>query len=160
MGNAGIAPTKTRMTSPIPGRLFALLCVVCCGAVLASQPAKAALRAGAAAVDVTPEKLPVLINGGFLSASADKVHDPLFARCLVLDDGTTRLAVCVVDSCLMPRDLLDDAKARASKSTGIPTSRMLVSATHAHSCPAAMGVLGTDVDPSTPIAAGQEWACV
>jgi len=44
-----------------------------------------ALRAGASAIDVSPTSFPVLINGGFLQASATKVNDPLFARCLVLD---------------------------------------------------------------------------
>jgi hypothetical protein len=104
------------------------------------------LRAGAAAVDASPKKLPVLINGGFLENSATKVNDPLFARCLVLDDGTTRLAIVVVDSCMMPRELLDKAKEMARERTGIPTEKMLISATHTHSAPAAMGALGCRPD--------------
>ena len=104
------------------------------------------LRAGTAAVDVSPVKFPVLINGGFLQNSAAKVNDPLFARCLVLDDGTTRLAIVVVDSCMMPRELLDRAKEIAREKTGIPTDRMLISATHTHSAPAAMGALGCPAD--------------
>src|SRR4051812_14688878 len=90
-------------------------------------PARPSLRAGAAAVDISPTQFPVNINGGFLAGFASKVNDPLHARALVLDDGTTRLAICVIDSCLMPRELLDEAKALASKSTGIPTDRMLIS---------------------------------
>jgi hypothetical protein len=104
------------------------------------------LRVGAAAVDVSPSRLPVLINGGFLESSATKVNDPLFARCLVLDDGTTRLAIVVVDSCMMPRELLDKAKEMARERTGIPTEKMLISATHTHSAPAAMGALGCRPD--------------
>jgi hypothetical protein len=97
-------------------------------------------------VDVTPSRLPVLVNGNFLQAKADKVRDPLAARALVLDDGATRLAIVVVDSCMMPRELLDRAKALARDRTGIPVDRMLVSATHTHSAPAAMGALGCDAD--------------
>ena len=48
----------------------------------------------------------------------------------------------VVDSCILPRDLLDEAKEAASKSTGIRVDRMLLSATHTHSAPAAVGGLG------------------
>ncbi len=102
--------------------------------------------AGAAAVDVTPEKFPVIVNGMFLSRTADKAFDPVFARALVLDDRTTRLAIVVVDSCMMPRELLDRAKDLAYSRTGIPPGRILISATHTHSAPAAMGCLGTDAD--------------
>src|SRR3954470_10321196 len=105
-------------------------------------------RAGAYAMDVSPPKLPALVNGGFLEARSDKVRDPLHARCLVLDDGDTRLAFAVVDSCMMPRDLLDRAKGLAREKTGIPTDRMLISATHTHSAPAAMGALGCAADPA------------
>ncbi len=103
-------------------------------------------RAGAATVDVSPTVFPVLVNGAFLEAKATKVVDPLFARALVLDDGTVKLAIVVVDSCMMPRELLDRAKELASKATGLRTDRMLISATHTHSAPAAMGALGCPAD--------------
>ncbi|RUL88110.1 LamG domain-containing protein [Tautonia sociabilis] len=104
--------------------------------------------AGAAAVDVSPDYLPAIVNGGFLRRDATQVHDPLFARAFVLDDGSTRIALCVVDTCMMPRDLIDRAKALARDRTGIPTDRMMVSATHTHSAPASMGCLGCPVDPA------------
>ncbi|MCP4812171.1 MAG: hypothetical protein GY888_06650, partial [Planctomycetaceae bacterium] len=68
------------------------------------------LRAGAVAIDVTPLKLPVIINGSMVEKTADKIVDRLHARCLVLDDGTIQVAIVVVDSCMMPRKLLDHAK--------------------------------------------------
>lgn len=105
------------------------------------------LRAGAAIVDVSPLKLPAIVNGGFLEAQSDTIHDRLHARALVLDDGDTRLALVVVDSCMMPRELIDQAKALAREQTGIPVERMLVSATHTHTAPSAMGALGSRPDP-------------
>lgn len=110
-------------------------------------PARAEIRAGAAAVDVTPLQLPVLVNGGMTSRSADKSTSPLYARALVLDDGRERIAIVVVDSCMMPKILLDDAKHLAAQRTGIKPDRMLISATHTHTAPASMGCLGTDADP-------------
>src|SRR5215211_3723306 len=127
-----------------------LICSTFPGAAQGAAAPEARLRAGAAAADITPTQFPVLVNGGFLPVVANQASDKLHARCLVLDDGKTKLAICVVDSCLMPRDLLDEAKKLASKSTGIPVERMLVSATHTHSAPASMGILGTDVDPHYP----------
>ena len=118
--------------------------------LLCARLSFAEFRAGAAAVDVTPQKLPVVVVGGILSRTATEVHTPLFAKAIVLDDGQTRLAIVVVDSCAMPRSLIDEAKAMAAKGTGIATENMLISATHTHSAPAVLGGLGTDVDPEYP----------
>ena len=103
-------------------------------------------RAGASSVDVTPVEFPVKVNGGFFEAMATKVQDPLYARCIVLDDGSVRVAVVVVDNCLIPQEIFDAAKEMANKSTGIPVERMMMSATHTHSGPAAVGALGTEPD--------------
>ncbi len=110
-----------------------------------SQPARV-FRAGAVAIDITPQEFPVLINGGVSERTADRAVDPLHARCLVLDDGTIQIAIAVIDSCMIPRALLDEAKKAARTATGIPTGRMLISATHTHSAPSVAPVLGTDRD--------------
>ena len=108
--------------------------------------AKQTFRAGAHAIDITPKTFPVVVNGGMSERTATKVVDPLHARCLVLDDGTIQIAFAIVDNCVIPRPLLDEAKALAHKATGIPVHRMLIAATHAHSCPSVFGVLGSDCD--------------
>ena len=85
----------------------------------------------------------MIVNGGMRERVVGKVIDPLHARCLVLDDGTTQLAIVVVDSCMIPRALLDDAKRQARAATGIPASRMLISATHTHEAPSVCAILGS-----------------
>ena len=112
---------------------------------LAEEQAKV-FRAGAAAVDISPTKFPVIVNGGMSERTADKVVDPLHARCLVLDDASTRAAIVMVDSCVVPRALADRAKEQARAATGIPTERMLIAATHTHSAPSVLGALGSDAD--------------
>ncbi|MDB5308314.1 MAG: hypothetical protein JWO38_2516 [Gemmataceae bacterium] len=113
-------------------------------------PAGAApkLRAGASAVDVTPERFPVAVNCGFAEVVGPAARDRLHARTLVLDDGTIRLAVVVVDNCMMPREFLDRAKDLIAAETRIPADRQLIAATHTHSAPAVMGCLGSDPDPA------------
>ncbi len=106
----------------------------------------AALKAGAFAMDVTPLTFPVSVNGGMADRQATSAHDPLHARCLVLDDGTTQLALVVVDSCMVPREIMDAAKAIASKKTGIPVSNILISATHTHTAPTVTGVFQSEPD--------------
>jgi hypothetical protein len=127
--------------------LLATLLLVLTAAPPPEAKQGAALRAGAAVVDISPGKFPVRVNGMFTERTADKITDPLTARAIALDDGTTRLVLCVVDSCMVPRDLIDAAKKQASEATGIPTDRMMVSATHTHSAPAAMSCLGSRMDP-------------
>ncbi|HEY7119558.1 MAG TPA: PVC-type heme-binding CxxCH protein [Tepidisphaeraceae bacterium] len=113
---------------------------------LAPSFAQGAFQAGAYAQDITPTTFPVIINGGFTEVIATKANDTLHARALVLADGTGKIAIVVVDSCMLPRELLDDAKSRAGKLTGIPIDRMLIAATHTHSAPSSMGCLGSDAD--------------
>ena len=116
----------------------------------------AEFRAGAVALDVSPKQFPVLVNGGMTSRSATGVTDPIYAKALVLADGKTEIAIVVVDSCMMPRPMLDEAKALATKRTGIPSDRILISATHTHTAPSTLDCLGTKADPRyTPYLTGK-----
>jgi hypothetical protein len=126
------------------------LLIICATLVLplCAQAAPNTFKAGVAAIDVSPQTYPVLANGGFLERSATSLLDPLYARAVALSDGETTIVMCVVDSCMMPQDLIDQAKKAASKITGISTDRMMVSATHTHSAPSAMACLGSRVDPA------------
>ena len=103
--------------------------------VRSAPPSTGKLRAGAATSNITP---PLGISlDGLISQNgpALHVHDELHARCLVLDDGTRRIAIAICDSTMLWQDLIDEAKAIASETTGLPTERMLISATHTHSTP-------------------------
>lgn len=104
-------------------------------------------RAGAAAIDITPTKWPVYLVGSFRERPATKAWDRLHARAIVLDDGRTRLAIVLVDSCMIPRELFDEVKQRASKQTGIRSDRMLMAATHTHSAPASLDRLFAKASP-------------
>lgn len=106
------------------------------------------LKAGAFAMDISPETYPVSINGGMRDRQAKGANDPLMARCLVLDDGKTTLAIAVCDSCMIPRDIFDRAKQLASKATGIPVSNMMFSATHTHEAVTVTGVFQSEPEPA------------
>ncbi|MDY0170439.1 MAG: neutral/alkaline non-lysosomal ceramidase N-terminal domain-containing protein [Thermoguttaceae bacterium] len=94
------------------------------------------LQAGAAAVDISPQEFPVNMPGGFSANFAEGVHDPLHSRALVLSDGTTTLAMVVVDNLGVAREAGDEAKALAAERTGIAAKNILLAATHTHSAPA------------------------
>jgi len=110
--------------------------------------ARAEFKAGAFAMNVVPENFPISVNGNMQDVQAKGVHDPLHARCLVLDDGKTQIALVIVDSCMIPRELMDAAKKLAEKKTGIPTSHILISATHTHTAPTLGGVFQSEPNPA------------
>jgi len=101
--------------------------------------------AGAATSVITP-RLGVSINGHFNDRVAKHIHDELHARCLVLNDGQTRLAIVVCDSCMIPRTVMDAAKLLIQQRTGILAESVLISATHTHSGPTCTGVFQSEPD--------------
>ncbi len=123
-----------------------LLLVVLSFCVTAICEEQRTLKAGASCIDITPTKLPVIVNGNFFPATADKVLDPLHARCLILHDGKEHVVLVVVDSCLIPLALVDNTKRRITERTGIPADRIMISATHCHSAPSLHAALGTPDD--------------
>src|SRR5258706_437219 len=112
----------------------------------AAEPQFRQLRAGAAASNISPW-LGLSINGGFSDHKATNIHDDLHARCLVLDNGETRIGIVVVDSCMVPREIFDEAKRLIEKETGLAGDHLLMSATHTHSAPAATPIFQSDPDP-------------
>jgi neutral ceramidase len=101
-----------------------------------SKAANREFRAGAALLDVTPE-LGSLIVGGFNPIPARHIHDPLYARALVLDDGAHRIAFVVCDNVAITREAIDAAKEIIERQSKLPGSRVMVSSTHTHSGPSA-----------------------
>jgi hypothetical protein len=100
----------------------------------------AALTAGAAVADITPA-VGVRMGGyGARTGVAEDVHDALHARALVLDDGSTRLAIVVCDLVGVMADLVAEARSIIASDTGIPPECVLVSATHTHSGPGTIGI--------------------
>ena len=120
--------------------------------VFSAEESPSSLLAGAHAQEITPPKFPISVNGNMADQLATSAHDPLFARCIVLKEKKSAIqpeaaiAIVVCDSCMIPRNLLDRAKDLAAKKTGIPTSNILISATHAHSCPTLAGVFQSEPD--------------
>ncbi len=98
------------------------------------------LRAGAATSNITPA-LGVSLDG-VISQNGPALHvrDELHARCLVLDDGTERIALVVCDSTMMAGFVIEEAKKIIQEQSGLPPDRVLVSATHAHSMPRAIRI--------------------
>ncbi len=90
--------------------LHGLLVVIACAACTAAEKGERVFRAGAAASNITPP-LGELIVGGWEPIPATHIHDELHARCLVLDDGSTKLAIVLCDNVGIPQEVFDLAQA-------------------------------------------------
>ena len=104
-------------------------------------------RAGAAKADITPTSWPTPMAGTFSENLAHKAWDPLNVRAIVLDDGTTKIAIAVINSCYCPRSLCDEAKRRIEESIGICADHVMASATHTHTAPASCDCDNIKSDP-------------
>jgi len=105
------------------------------GTAVAAEPT---LKAGAATSNITPA-LDGIIVGQFAPYPAKHIHDELHARCLVLDDGKTKLALVVCDLLGFHRNVSNEARRLIEQETGIPPQNVLISATHTHSATSALG---------------------
>ena len=99
----------------------------------AQSPGEKQFQAGVATSNITPWLGGGLVGNFGTPPPAKYVHDELHARCFVLDDGKTRIALVVSDSIYISREVLDDAKRQMTDATGLPADRMLMSCTHTHS---------------------------
>ena len=91
-----------------------------------SQNGATRLRAGAHKIDFTPKESDLRI-------STDSIRDRLFARAIVVDDGSTCAVLVGIDLGAAGNQIVDDALPRASKAAGCPAQNIIISATHTHS---------------------------
>ena len=103
------------------------------------------LKAGSASANITPP-LGTRIPGGFRPRYAENVDDELFAKAVVIDNGTTRIAIVTCDLIAIPEKIADAAKARIADRCDIPAAHVMVNATHTHTAVAISDLLGVDED--------------
>lgn len=99
------------------------------------------LRAGAARIDITPDVKAIAVPLGGYTARAAKpavgVHDPVYARAIVLSQGGAKMGIVSVDLCFLPanfRELIGNRIA-ASGVVGLGIDHLLIAATHSHTSP-------------------------
>jgi hypothetical protein len=115
--------------------------VLTLGAVVSAH---ADLTVAAGKVEITPSR-PVYIAGYGQNRKSTGVHDPLWARCIVLRNGNQTVALVSCDVIGIAR--FHNQKIRAMIKT-VPTERILIGSTHTHSGPDTYGQWGPNVKTS------------
>jgi hypothetical protein len=92
---------------------------------------RGALHAGAAKVDITPQDLSGLTN--LWRTPFVGVHDPIFVRALVLENGVNRAAIVAAD--LVEFGDTNELRQRIEKEIGIPVENTIITASHNHNAP-------------------------
>jgi hypothetical protein len=95
------------------------------------------LKAGAAMRDITPDHLIPISGGMGTPEMPNGFQGKLTTRALVLEKGSTRVAIVSVDNIGWPAYLGDRSRKLIK---GIAPENILIGATHAHSCPDAYGL--------------------
>jgi hypothetical protein len=93
-----------------------------------------ALRAGAARVDITPAAdaaLPMAGYGG-RTQGATGIHDSIFVRAIVLDDGATQVALVAWELLYVPDPVWADVSQTVAAELGIQPENFLLAAVHNH----------------------------
>ncbi|MCX6993091.1 MAG: neutral/alkaline non-lysosomal ceramidase N-terminal domain-containing protein [Kiritimatiellaeota bacterium] len=106
------------------------------------------MNAGAARIDITPDH-DVWMDGMIRAHRSTGVHDPLFAKALVLCETNPHrdgVALVSVDVCVIGTADNLAMRRRITKKTGIPTDRIILAATHSHSGPATVGYFNPKED--------------
>jgi neutral ceramidase len=126
-----------RRPSPMPN------CLITSIAVLALAPLAATagtLSVGAAKVDITPPANAALLMSGYEGRGPfQSIHDHIYARAIVLSDGTHTAAILAWELIEMPNGVWQDLSQRISQQLQIPVNNILLAGEHVHSAPAPAG---------------------
>lgn len=96
---------------------------------------KKSLFAGVAVTDVTPPIGLQLCGYPYYCRENTGVHDPLYASCMVLDNGECKLAIVAADLVGFTKKITRSVRERVSKLTSIPATNISLCCSHTHSGP-------------------------
>ena len=100
---------------------------------------------GTGRIEITPPE--GCLMGGYAARSrpAKSVHDPLYARALVLGDGDRRIAIVACDLLGIEPATALDVRRRVEAHVGIPVSHTMLCCSHTHAGPLAVHRRATHV---------------
>lgn len=115
-----------------------LLAPVLLFGLLAHAFAQNELRAGVAAISITPPNGTPLA-GYYRKRLSEGVLDELHAKAIVFEQGGAKAALVICDILTLPRHTIVTARQLIETQTGIPGANVMIAATHSHTSPVVTG---------------------
>src|SRR5438094_8356915 len=100
------------------------------------------MNVGAAQIDITPDRAVDLSGFAARIQPSIGVLDPVFAKCLYLEEREHRLLLAAVDVVALDRAFLKSFRNWARDELNLGADQVLLSATHTHSAPATARLCG------------------
>jgi neutral ceramidase len=119
------------MRREIPLRAVLILSAIFCASAF-SRTVHAGLKGGCSKVNITPPVGVWLSGYGGRDKPSDDIFDELYAKALVLDNGSDAVAIISVDLLWIPPQITSEVRAIVKDKTGISEQNVIVSATHTH----------------------------
>ena len=101
---------------------------------------------GTAKLDITPG-LGCHMCGYFNDRLSTDIHDPLYVKALSISDGEREIGLILVDTIYLPQFVVEKSKELIAAKTGVDAEHVLISATHTHTGPAIVALLGAPEEP-------------
>lgn len=108
------------------------------------------MKAGFAERDITPEPGMEKPGGYGKAYHGDNVHDPCKIRASVFSDGQAKIALIGIDTLIIPRTFVQNARARIEEACGISSNAILAGASHSHSA-GPLGMIQNEYDHASPL---------
>lgn len=89
-------------------------------------------QAGFCEADITPA-IGMEQPGGYGKSFHKTLHDPCKVRVAVFDDGKHKAVLVGIDALMIPRQIVEKARAEIQQHSGIPPESILIGASHSHS---------------------------
>ena len=108
------------------------------------------LTAGASTIDISPVDSQFLFGYPHVERYSTGVHDPLFSSALYLCNGNSGVIFIANDIVFIPREVVNNARARIERETNVPAGNIMITATHTHSAPHTVDHISNQSDPMVP----------
>jgi len=128
---------------------------------MANKNLRSGLRAGAASVELTPERSMFLFGYPHVPRWSTGVHDPLESAALYLETGPSRHLFIANDLIFVTKEMVREVRTRIHERTGLSPAAITVTATHTHSGPLTADHVSNSADPVVPPCdlSYVRWAC-
>lgn len=111
---------------------------------------KKILKAGAAVTIITPQESHFLFGYPFVERMSTGVHDDLLSSALYLTDGENHVLFISNDVIYITKESTARIRKGITEKIGIPSTNILIAATHTHSAPVTAEVAISANDPVVP----------